>query len=85
MCIYIESVEEPEDTVEPYEAEEINDDVKDKIRNKLKSSKKSRQKSPSPTRKDMKPAEVIHASDSDSDDVANEMERERRQVRKRKA
>lgn len=85
MVFLIETVEEPEDTVEPYEAEEINDDVKDKIRNKLKSSKKNRQKSPSPKPKDDKPAEVIHASGSDSDDVANEMERERRQVRKRKA
>lgn len=64
------------------------EEVMAKIRNKLQSSSRSKEKRPSDRTQGKKESiaeEVVPVSDSDSDEFGNELERERRIKRKKKA
>lgn len=65
-----------------------DDDLKETIRNKLKSGKanrKSSKKVDEIVKESNKVEEVVQVSDSDSDDLKNELEKERRIKKKKKA
>ncbi|KAG4066257.1 hypothetical protein HA402_000481 [Bradysia odoriphaga] len=76
------------DDDEPFETNESEDpeEVMAKIRNKLKSSQFSDKRNErAPEKNESKVEEIVPVSDSDSDEFGNELERERKIKRKKKA
>lgn len=70
----------------PKESTEDPEEVVEKIRSKLKSSRTNVQHSGTTREKEKsKVEEVVAVSDSDSDEFGNELEKERRIKRKKKA